>query len=1041
MNRSRCPALALAAVLSMTATLTWADWNQGLDAFNRRDFATAEAELSKVVAENPSFAGGHYMLGLVADARGQTDQAFEHFRQAIQLEPNPAWLLALARATANTDRAEDAIQLITRQIDGGAESAEADLALSLLLSALGRYDEAMAASVRAFDLEPANYRTRLGAVELAVQVAMDDYQPRSRELARQAAGIAVRLATESANASSFLHAGETLVLSGEYDAASSWLEQAVAERPDFPQPLYWSGRALRHLGHNDEAAHRLQRALDSPASVELGEHIAAELAAIAEQRLDLDEAVRYLEQAGDRERAQQVGRLHAELGSFFEERSSLAADVSSVTAKAEELAKAGDRGGAEHAELEASSLRGQLSLLDESLESVRTALAAEHGTVDGQLLAQRVHQGRASGPQRPQPLALGLRPLASEELLIITRSDRPSAGDESHEPPQLRAILGQGREVPLPLLAEEMRARVAAAIASVEVEQHFHNPSTTTIEAVYVFPLPQDAAVDGFVMTIGERTIRGIIREREEAEQIYREARGRGHVASLLTQERPNVFTQRVANIAAGQAVDVTLTYTSTVPFRDGAFELSLPTVVGPRFNPPPSAATGADGVPPMPATSYLAGGEDGGSGAPTLALTVDIDAGMPVAVVDSPTHAIQVERDGDSRCRVTLAAGATRPDRDLVLRWLVAGDRIESAFMRHEDERGGFFTLMITPPTAPTATLRVPGEHIIVLDCSGSMQGLPLELEKRAVHRLLDRLGPDDTFQVIRFSGTASALERRPLAATPAAVRAAHDAVDRLESQGGTMMIEGVKAALDLPATPGRTRFVSLLTDGFIGNEAEVLAAVHERLGASRIFSFGVGSAPNRYLVERLAVMGRGAVAYVGLDGATTDAAVDAFVERIASPVLSDVSIDWQGMQVSEVSPSRLPDLFLGRPIVITGRYHGRVGSGAVLHGRLGDRTFQAAVDLARSPGDAGPALAAVWARMRIADLADRSLWEDDVDRLSEEIRDLAVRFGVMCQYTAFLAVDASTASSGDPGVTVTQPLQLPAGVCPDVAVATREP
>jgi Ca-activated chloride channel family protein len=632
---------------------------------------------------------------------------------------------------------------------------------------------------------------------------------------------------------------------------------------------------------------------------------------------------------------------------------------------------------------------------------------------------------------------LGLTPSGVDELWVIARNDAEAPTEtavEPEEPARMRAVRGE-EEIPLPLKGTKVRARIDAYIASVEVEQQYHNPYDEKIEVVYVFPLPQDAAVSDFLMKVGDRTIRGMIREREEAERIYEEARSMGFVASLLTEERPNIFTQRVANIEPGKDIDVQLTYYNALPYRDGAYVFSFPTVVGPRFNPPGSTdgvgavARGADGLSGQSTEiQYLAPGE---SSANAVTFEVDLEAGVPIERLDCPTHAIDVEDVSSSHKKITLAAGETAADRDFTLRYFVAGETVKSSFLLHRDERGGYFTMILVPPEELANVERAPVEHVFLMDCSGSMDGEPLDLSKAAVRRVLRRLQPRDTFQIIRFSEDSSGLGPTPVPATEENIENGLDYLDDLEGEGGTMMIEGIKAALDFPHSETHVRIVSFLTDGFIGNETEILAAVHERLGRSRIFSFGVGSAPNTYLMDNLAKLGQGAVAYVnGGDMEADQEAVDAFFERIAHPALADIEIDWAGMDVSEVFPSRIPDLWVGRPVVITGRINGAVGEKVVVHGRVGGEPVSFDLPTGAESEAVRPSIAQIWARMKIADLAERSLWEEAGQELIDRIRTVALDYGLLSKFTAFVAVDSSRVTEGDHGTTVVQPVSVPEGV-----------
>jgi Ca-activated chloride channel family protein len=591
----------------------------------------------------------------------------------------------------------------------------------------------------------------------------------------------------------------------------------------------------------------------------------------------------------------------------------------------------------------------------------------------------------------------------------------------------------EGKQVPLPLKHTDVRATVSGYIGAVEVVQQFHNPYSGKIEAVYVFPLPHNAAVNEFLMVIGERRIRGIIRERKEAEQIYQEAKQQGYVASLLTEERPNVFTQSVANIEPGREIDVTIRYLHTLDYHDGWYEFVFPMVVGPRFNPPGlsdgigAAARGQAGVSGQRTeVQYLKPGERSGH---DIALHVDVDAGVVIEDFQCRTHDVTHESPSPHQLALTLQSHDTLPNRDFVLRYRVAGERIKSSLLTHRDARGGYFTLMLYPPAELANLSRQPLELVFVLDCSGSMSGVPLAQAKAAVERGLRLVRPGDSFQLINFSMSASQLGHAPLEATPENVQRGLHYLRSLNAEGGTMLIEGIKAALDFPHDPQRLRFVCFLTDGYIGNEAEILGAVHERLGAARIFSFGVGSAVNRYLLEHMAKTGRGAVAYLGTrdDGAKV---MENFFERISHPGLTDVAVDWGSLQVSEVFPRAIPDLFVGRPVILTGRFQGDANGPIRVSGNVAGEPVELAVPA--GPGDANathPGLPSIWARMKIAALAAESTYAPNVE-LPEQIKQVALDYGLMSAFTAFVAVDSTRRTEGTEGTTVPVAVPVPEGV-----------
>ena len=625
--------------------------------------------------------------------------------------------------------------------------------------------------------------------------------------------------------------------------------------------------------------------------------------------------------------------------------------------------------------------------------------------------------------------------VTQDEIWVIAKPETPPTGSAEYETLGSGAMLAkiEEKEIPLPLKHTDVKGQISGYIATVHVTQQFHNPYDEKIEAVYVFPLPQNAAVNEFIMVIGERRIRGIIRERQEAEQIYREARRQGHVASLLTQERPNIFTQKIANIEPGKAIDVDIKYFNTLAYADGWYEFVFPMVVGPRFNPPGST----DGV------GAVGRGETGTSGQKTevqylkpnersghdIALALDIDAGVAIEELKCPTHAITNNTETPEKRHVQLSPLDSIPNKDFVLRYKVAGKRVKSALVTHRDQRGGFFTLMLYPPDDLQTLKRAPMEMVFVLDCSGSMSGKPIAKAKDAIKRALRKLQPGDTFQGIRFSQNASQFGPRPVPATKANVREALKYVDGLKGSGGTMMIEGVKAALDFPHDEGRLRFVSFMTDGYIGNEAEILAAIHERIGASRIFSFGIGSSVNRYLLDRMAKLGKGAVAYVGLQDNSSDI-VDRFYDRISHPALTDVAIDWGTLEVEDVYPSQIPDLFVGRPLIVTGRFQGRESTTVRVAGQAGnlDRQIEIPVKLDGTSA-IHPGIACVWARKKIEQLASRATYDHSND-LPGEIRQVALEYSLMSAYTAFVAVDSTRQTAGDHRVTVAVPVPVPEGV-----------
>jgi len=635
-------------------------------------------------------------------------------------------------------------------------------------------------------------------------------------------------------------------------------------------------------------------------------------------------------------------------------------------------------------------------------------------------------------------------PALQEELWVIQKWRDAPQRDDGQTPGTGSLVVPRGDAmVPVPLKHTDVKANVTGYVATVDVTQQFHNPYGEKIEAVYVFPLPHNAAVNEFVMTVGERRIRGIVREREEAKQIYEQAKAQGYVASLLEQDRPNVFTQKVANIEPGKRIDVSVRYFHTLGYVDGGYEWVFPMVVGPRFNPPgstdgigaaPRGKRGASGQ--AEEVQYLRPDERTGH---DVSLAVAVDGLVPVEAVQCPSHRVSVARKTPSRVEVTLDEGDSIPNKDFVLRWKVAGEGVRSGMVVQRGADGAkYFAMTVVPPAEMERLPRSPVEMVFTVDVSGSMEGRPIKQAKSAVRWALRHMRPDDTFQVVLFASEAKLMAERPVPATPENVRRALRYLDTTGAGGGTMMLDGLRKALAAPGDESRPRYVVFLTDGFIGNDVEVLGALQKMLGGSRVFSVGVGPSTNRYLLEHMAKLGRGAVAYLGLKDNAEDVMAEYF-GAISHPALTDLAIDFGGgaggggAEAVDVFPRRLPDLFVGRPVTVVGRVRGEPPKAVKVSGKVRGET--AAVEVAvREEADGvegrGAALPAVWARMKIADLGDRLALEPGDGEAAAQVKGVALEYGLMSAFTAFVAVDATARTAGDHGTTVATPVRVPEGV-----------
>ncbi|HOW96339.1 MAG TPA: VIT domain-containing protein [Kiritimatiellia bacterium] len=624
-------------------------------------------------------------------------------------------------------------------------------------------------------------------------------------------------------------------------------------------------------------------------------------------------------------------------------------------------------------------------------------------------------------------------------LCAASAAAKPEAPTQGALSTVIKDDNGKETIIDLPLKHTEVEAEISGYVARVKVKQTFTNPCDQPIEAVYVFPLPQNAAVNDMQIRVGDRVIRGLIKKHEEARQIYEKAKQEGKTAALLEQERPNIFSQSVANLMPGSDIVVEITYDDLLPYEQGRYEFAFPMVVGPRYIPgkPTGKQAGgwAEDTDQVPDASritppVLKPGERNGH---DIMVTVKLDAGVPVQALECPSHEIVTEPGSapfDGPATVRLAPRDTVPNKDFVLRYTVAGDAPQTGFLAHRDENGGAFMLMFQPPVQPQLDRIAPKEMVFVLDCSGSMSGEPISLVKKAVRHALQNLNPDDTFQIIRFSDASSSFASEPVKATPANVRRGLSYVNGLDGEGGTEMLEGIKAALDFPNRERRLRIVCFMTDGYIGNEKEILAAIRTRLGDdTRLFSFGVGSSVNRYLLERMAEVGRGEVKYVLLNEKPEDT-VKKFYERIRSPVLTHIRVDWAGLEVEDLYPARIPDLFAGQPVFVLGRY-GRPGAATIrVHGKISGQpvTYELPVELPDA-ADGNAAVASLWARSRIRELSTELYGGEDKD-VVEEITALALKHRLMSEYTSFVAVEEKIVNEDGHPVTIQVPVEMPEGV-----------
>lgn len=590
----------------------------------------------------------------------------------------------------------------------------------------------------------------------------------------------------------------------------------------------------------------------------------------------------------------------------------------------------------------------------------------------------------------------------------------------------LRVVDEAGKPVAeCPLKHTAVKAEVSGFMARVTVTQNFENPFPNKIEAVYTFPLPEMAAVDDLTMRIDDRTIKGKIMRRDEASAAYTTAKQMGQVASLLDQERPNIFTQQVANILPGQQIRVSISYVETLKYEDGSYEWSFPMIVAPRYNATPGDSDSARLSPPRLPAGMRAGHD--------LSLEIDLDAGVPIVNVNSTSHEIDVQQTDEKRAVVRLKDHTTIPNKDFLLTYGVAGDSIKDAVLAHRSERGGFFTLILQPPQRVQAEDVMPKEMVFVLDTSGSMQGAPLETAKETVQLALDTLYPHDTFNLIIFSGDTRILFPELVSATPENLRQAKNFLSSLNGVGGTEMMKAIKAALDPSDSQYHLRLACFLTDGQVGNEAEILAEVQKHKNA-RVFAMGFGDAPNRSLLNKMTHYGRGEVDYV-IQTTNSPTVARRFNDRIRNPLLTDISVEWSNLTITEVFPRRIPDLFGARPLILSGRYKSGGKGTIVLKGKMAGQDFVREIPIELPEVEENhDALSTLWARNKIDDLMAAEVAytgdQNELDQKREEITQLGLTFKLMTKYTSLVAVDDALFTGSEEPVRVEVPVEAAAAL-----------
>ena len=585
-----------------------------------------------------------------------------------------------------------------------------------------------------------------------------------------------------------------------------------------------------------------------------------------------------------------------------------------------------------------------------------------------------------------------------------------------------------------PLKDTKVSTTINGVIAETYVTQTYGNEGSVPVNASYVFPASTRVSVHGMKMQIGDKAVTARIKEKEEARQEFTAAKSQGKSASLLEQQRPNVFTMKVANIMPGDTVNIELHYTEMLVLTEGTYEFVFPAVVGPRYVSPSSDQK--EGGHEWAAAPYQ---EKNAAPKGTYDIAVSLSTGVPITGLACASHKINVEQPVDSSARIALGDPADHGgDRDFILRWQLAGQAVKSGLMLNTGEKENFFMLMVQPPERVSAEDIPSREYIFVLDVSGSMFGYPLDTAKELIEDMVSNLRETDTFNLILFSNNAICMSPESLPATDKNVGQAIDLINRQKGGGGTELAPALKKAAGIPMDPRAgtvSRSIVVITDGYMSDEQAIFDIVSGNLDTTSFFSFGIGTSVNRYLIDGIARAGGGG-SFVVTDPAEAADTARLFETYIHSPVLTDIHVDYDGFDVYDIEPTAIPTLFAQKPIVLFGKWRGRPAGAIHITGKSGTGDYSQTIQVSETAAlGTNTAIPYLWARTRVENLMDYGFNGGDEEAVRKEVTALGLDYSMMTSYTSFVAVMDEVRNTTGEGRDVDQPLPLPLHVS-DLAV-----
>jgi Ca-activated chloride channel family protein len=574
------------------------------------------------------------------------------------------------------------------------------------------------------------------------------------------------------------------------------------------------------------------------------------------------------------------------------------------------------------------------------------------------------------------------------------------------------------KDAQIPLLASKAEVDISGTIAHVHIQQTYHNTGKQVIEAKYVFPMSVQAAVHNMTMTIGDRTIKAKVFEKEEAEQVYRKALESGKRASKLDQHRPNVFQMNIGNILPIDTLSIDIYYTEMLIPEDGQYQFVYPGAVGPRY-------TGENSTGE---TAFKTGHTSKGTKALfDYDIKVNIEAGMMIQDISCTSHQIALHYPNAKRAEISLTADNQAPaNRDFILNYNLRGKAIQTGLLLYEGEKENFFTYLVEPPQQIIANKIPPREYLFVVDVSGSMSGFPLEVSKKLMRNLLGNLKQTDVFNIQLFASSSQIFQQIAVQATTENIEKGIQFLQSTHGGGGTNLLSALKMGYSFPRKDAKSaKSIIIITDGYIGVEKETFEIIEQNLNQANVFSFGIGSSVNRYLIEGMAKVGQ-ATSFIATNEKQAEEVATRFQQYIATPLLTQIQLQAEGFEIYDVEPKSIPDVFASRPILIHGKWKGKATGNLTLTGYQGDGSFSKTYPIEQGVlSQKNEALKYLWARKKIERLDDYK--KHSAINTQQEVTDLGLKYNLATQYTSFVAVDMEVVNNSTTPKVVNQLLSLP--------------